>query len=273
MRHRPMRGPGILAAACARAGVPLIHISTDYVFDGEKPGPYVEGQDRADQRLWSKQGRRRTGRARRRAAACDHPHLLDLWRVRPEFPQDDDPARGEKRRAARRRDQRGCPTSTPDLADAILAIAPQLLGAKGISGTYSFRRSGATTWHGFASRIVAAGAADLSRAAVSGATPITTAEVHRQRPRAARAARISKLALAVPPRSQIDADISAFRATQPAPGAAGANENTSFTFASRFRSAKKLSAAATGLHMFPDPMELYTSSFRIDTEAWGSLYE
>src|SRR5947209_16141279 len=35
-------GPGIVAAACAAAGIPLIHLSTDYVFDGSKRGGYVE---------------------------------------------------------------------------------------------------------------------------------------------------------------------------------------------------------------------------------------
>src|SRR3954447_23893566 len=35
-------GPGPLARLCAEAGIPLIHVSTDYVFDGSKPEPYVE---------------------------------------------------------------------------------------------------------------------------------------------------------------------------------------------------------------------------------------
>jgi dTDP-4-dehydrorhamnose reductase len=52
-------------------------------------------------------------------------------------------------------DQRGCPTSTSDLADAILAIASQLSAERNV-GHLSFRRLGVTTWHGFASRIVAA---------------------------------------------------------------------------------------------------------------------
>lgn len=37
-----VEGPAILATACARAGVPLVHLSTDYVFDGKKSGAYVE---------------------------------------------------------------------------------------------------------------------------------------------------------------------------------------------------------------------------------------
>ena len=35
-------GPATLAAACAAAGIPLLHLSTDYVFDGSKPAPYTE---------------------------------------------------------------------------------------------------------------------------------------------------------------------------------------------------------------------------------------
>src|SRR3954471_23382135 len=35
-------GPATLAQLCAEAGIPLIHVSTDYVFDGSKPDPYVE---------------------------------------------------------------------------------------------------------------------------------------------------------------------------------------------------------------------------------------
>ena len=35
-------GPGHLATACRSAGIPLVHLSTDYVFDGSKTGPYRE---------------------------------------------------------------------------------------------------------------------------------------------------------------------------------------------------------------------------------------
>ena len=53
-------------------------------------------------------------------------------------------------------DQHGCPTSTADLAAAILAIAPRLAANDNVWGTYHYAGSGVTTWHGFASRIVAA---------------------------------------------------------------------------------------------------------------------
>src|SRR5690349_11533014 len=45
-------GPGILARLCREADVPLIHISTDYVFDGAKPEPYVETDPGAPQGVY-----------------------------------------------------------------------------------------------------------------------------------------------------------------------------------------------------------------------------
>src|SRR5205823_463635 len=71
-------------------------------------------------------------------------------------------------------DQRGSPTSTRDLADAILRISPCLAAGDGVWGAYHFVGSGVTTWHGFASCIVAA------QAPLTGRNPrvtaITTAE-------------------------------------------------------------------------------------------------
>jgi dTDP-4-dehydrorhamnose reductase len=171
-------GPGILAAACARAGVPLIHISTDYVFDGDKPGPYVEGDKIAPINVYGKS--KADGEQAVRDAALLHVIIRTSW-IYGEFGQNFlktmiqlAATRDELRIVA---DQRGCPTSTPDLANAILTIAPQLLGAKGIWGTYHFAGSGATTWHGFASRIVAAQAPLTGRAPC--VTAITTAEFPR----------------------------------------------------------------------------------------------
>jgi dTDP-4-dehydrorhamnose reductase len=72
-------------------------------------------------------------------------------------------------------DQRGCPTSTRDIAEAIFRIAPMLAGEPSLYGTYHFAGAGATSWHGFATRIVEA------QAQVTGRRPrvtaITTAQV------------------------------------------------------------------------------------------------
>ena len=61
-------------------------------------------------------------------------------------------------------DQHGCPTSTPDLADAILRSRRVLMAGDNVWGTYHYAGSGVTTWHGFASRIVAAQAPLTGRA-------------------------------------------------------------------------------------------------------------
>jgi dTDP-4-dehydrorhamnose reductase len=71
-------------------------------------------------------------------------------------------------------DQRGSPTSTRDLANAILHIASCLAAGEGVWETYHFTGSGVTTWHGFASCVVAAQAALTGRK--PRVTAITTAE-------------------------------------------------------------------------------------------------
>jgi dTDP-4-dehydrorhamnose reductase len=77
-------------------------------------------------------------------------------------------------------DQRGSPTSTRDLADAILRIAPRLAKGKEVWDTYHFTGSGVTTWHGFASCIVAA------QAPLTGRKPRVTAITTAEFPTAAR---------------------------------------------------------------------------------------
>ena len=77
-------------------------------------------------------------------------------------------------------DQQGCPTSTADLAAAILAIAPRLAANDNIWGTYHFAGRGVTTWHGFAGRIVTA------QAPLTGRAPRVTAIPPRIFPQPAR---------------------------------------------------------------------------------------
>ena len=150
-------GPGVIAAACASRQTPLIHISTDYVFDGEKPGAYVESDAIAPLGVYGRT--KAAGEAAVRAAAARHIILRTSW-VYGEFGNNFLKAilrlaqdRDELRIVA---DQRGCPTSTRDIADAILRIAPKLDDETDLYGTYHFAGTGATSWHGFASRIIEA---------------------------------------------------------------------------------------------------------------------
>ena len=174
-------GPGVLAQACADAGIPLVHVSTDYVFDGSKNGAYVESDPIAPLGVYGRT--KAAGEAAVRAALREHAILRTSW-VYGEFGHNF--LKTMLRLAATRDelrivvDQRGCPTSTRDLADAILAIAPRLVARENVFGTYHFAGTGATTWHGFATRIVAA------QAPLTGRKPAVTAITTADYPTAAR---------------------------------------------------------------------------------------
>ena len=119
-------GPAIVGDACAAAGVPLVHISTDYVFDGRKLGAYVEGDPIAPIGAYGRS--KAAGERAVRQATAQHLIMRTSW-VYGEFGQNF--LKTMLRLATTRDelrvvdDQRGCPTSTRDLADAILRIAPR----------------------------------------------------------------------------------------------------------------------------------------------------
>ena len=136
-------GPGVLADACARAGIPLIHISTDYVFDGSKQGAYVESDAVAPLSVYGRtQGGRRGGGARCGAAPCHRAHLVGLRRVQA--------ATSSRRCCVLPASATSCassptsaaaPTSTRDLArDRPCRSRRGLLGGEKRLGHLSFRR-------------------------------------------------------------------------------------------------------------------------------------
>lgn len=173
-------GVGYLAEACAQSGAAMIHVSTDYVFDGTKELPYVENDE---VRPLGAYGRSKAaGEEALRRALVEHVILRTAWvysarganfvktvlRLMAE--------RDELRIVA---DQRGTPTSAKDLARAIAEIARQLTGddpAGGASpwGTYHCVNGGATTWHGFATEIVERAGPRLGRS--PRVVPIATAD-------------------------------------------------------------------------------------------------
>jgi dTDP-4-dehydrorhamnose reductase len=155
-------GPATVAAACAEGSIPLVHISTDYVFDGSKTSAYVETDP---VRPLSVYGRTKAdGEEAVRRAMPRHVILRTAW-LYSEFGENFlktmlrlAATRDELRVVA---DQHGSPTSARTLAEAILHTAPRLRrdgSASNAWGTYHLTADGIATWHGFAARIVAAAA-------------------------------------------------------------------------------------------------------------------
>jgi dTDP-4-dehydrorhamnose reductase len=171
-------GPRNLAVVCRRLGVKLIHISTDYVFDGTKTGPYVEW-DRTEP--LSVYGRSKLlGEEWVRQQCPDHFIVRTAWLYGMPGPNFVTAVLGRGRSLGVKeemkvvQDQRGTPTSA-------LALAPQLLAlaATEAFGTYHATCQGETTWYEFARLIL-----ETAGVAVR-LTPCTTAEFPRPAPRPA----------------------------------------------------------------------------------------
>ena len=150
-------GPSHLAAACAQLHIPLLHISTDYVFDGSKPGPYTEDDPASPLGVYG-QSKWAGDQAVQRVL----PRHLIL-RVSWVFGLEGNNFVKTILRLARERealrvvaDQHGCPTYAGAIADTLLHLAGRLTEIEGgnLWGTYHYCGAPATTWHGFASAIV-----------------------------------------------------------------------------------------------------------------------
>jgi len=141
-------GAGNVARACAVRGIPCIHVSTDYVFDGTATAPYREDAPLhplgvyGESKLAGEEAVREAGGTVVRTSwlfgqgGPSFVHtMLRLAAERPVL-----------RVVA---DQHGCPTWADDLADALLALV------KAPADTYHFCNAGPTTWHAFATAIVA----------------------------------------------------------------------------------------------------------------------
>ncbi|MEV1168367.1 dTDP-4-dehydrorhamnose reductase, partial [Nonomuraea sp. NPDC049784] len=147
-----------LAEACHLAGARLVHVSTDYVFDGTAKGPYREDALTGPLNAYG-----RTKLAGERAA-LEHGHYVvrSAWLYGAEggnFAQ-------TMIRLARERptvdvvdDQRGQPTWTADLADYLVRLAQSDLSP----GVYHGTSAGETTWCGFAKEIFKLLGADPER--------------------------------------------------------------------------------------------------------------
>lgn len=173
-------GVGHVAQACSRTGAALIHLSTDYVFDGSKPTAYVEDDLVSPVSVYG-----RTKEAGERAVRDNwgkHVILRTAWVfgahggnfVKTMLRLAD---QGMDRLNVVD-DQRGGPTPADAIADACLDIAEKANGADIAPwGTYHFCGRPSVTWHGFASAILKDRQIELR--------PCTSAEFPRPAPRPA----------------------------------------------------------------------------------------
>jgi dTDP-4-dehydrorhamnose reductase len=171
-------GAGAVAAVCDKLRIPIIHISTDYVFDGCKEGPYVESDPASPISVY---GRSKLEGERRVAAACRrHLILRTSWLYSPfghNFVKTMLRLGGSRPEIAVVDDQVGNPTYAPHLAEAVLEIARRLLAEPHRDhpwGVYHTAGSGSTTWRAFAEAIFGC-SRDLGAPSVR-VRPISTAE-------------------------------------------------------------------------------------------------
>ena len=175
-------GPAHLAAACAARGIPLLHVSTDYVFDGAKAGAYTEEDPPGPGPLGVYGQSKAEGEAAVRAALPEHIILRTSWIFSAHgnnFVKTMLRLAGERDELRVVADQQGCPTAAGDLATAILAMLPLAIGYGGRGGrwgTYHFCQPDATAWHGFAEAIVDQARAAGAQIRAQRIVPITTAE-------------------------------------------------------------------------------------------------
>jgi dTDP-4-dehydrorhamnose reductase len=155
-------GPQLLALEAKKIGAPLIHFSTDYVFDGSKNTPYVESDSPNPLNAYGRT--KLAGEEAIRNSGADHlifrtswvyakhgrNFLLSILRLATE--------REELKVVA---NQAGAPTCALDLAEGTTTIVARMIPGDGsrfaspqVSGTYHMTASGETTWYEFANVIL-----------------------------------------------------------------------------------------------------------------------
>ncbi|MGD2185599.1 MAG: dTDP-4-dehydrorhamnose reductase [Desulfobacterales bacterium] len=170
-------GPGYLARHCADHGRVLMHISTDYVFDGTKGQPYQESDPIAPLGIYGQS--KAQGETAIRRVLKNHIIVRTSWLYGvygTNFVKTILKLGNEKTDLRVVADQFGSPTSAADLAQALLTIVKKLSASEKFDwGTYHYCGKGITTWHGFAEHIIQL-AKSYTALQIKQVTPVTTAE-------------------------------------------------------------------------------------------------
>ncbi len=148
-------GPGNLAEVCRSAGIALIHLSTDYVFDGKKNSPYLESDPVFPLGVYART--KADGEEQVRSLLKEHIILRTSWLYGVfgrNFVKTMLRLGREGRTIRVVNDQWGSPTSAADLATTILKIAESLRSPSTVAwGTYHYCGKGVTSWYEFAKEI------------------------------------------------------------------------------------------------------------------------
>lgn len=153
--------PATLAQEAAALGAVLVHYSTDYVFDGQKSGPYVEDDQPNPQNIYGKS--KLAGELSVAAAGCAHLILRTSWvygRRGKNFLRTMQRLATERRELKVVADQIGAPTWSRTIAEATAQILSQGIAAnrsewwRERSGVYHLTAAGETSWCGFAKSIL-----------------------------------------------------------------------------------------------------------------------
>jgi dTDP-4-dehydrorhamnose reductase len=177
-------GPHWLAQWCNERGSTLIHVSTDYVFDGRQTTPYSESTAANPLNVYG--ASKLAGEVRIADALERHVIVRTSW----VFSADGQNFVKTMLRLANEReelrivsDQHGRPTAANDLASALWRVATRLAEGAQNYGTFHFAGAGATTWYDFAGAIM--GERSLEGLPAPRLVPIMTADYPTPAPRPA----------------------------------------------------------------------------------------
>jgi dTDP-4-dehydrorhamnose reductase len=151
-------GVGLLACAAAEKNIPLLHLSTDYIFDGEKKAAYTETDPAAPQNQYGYS--KWHGELALQQTWHKHIILRVSWifgRHGHNFVKTIVKLANTRDQLSVVHDQLGCPSSAADIARVILQLLPDMLSDNPAFGVYHYCNAPQSNWHAFAEAIVAEG--------------------------------------------------------------------------------------------------------------------